>query len=96
MSDGLKWSSKGVKFTYNWWGTIQSLPQMYYSQVTAVVQAAREEYGALDVEGGSGNGGWLLPHTTRTMDPWNSLRLSFTIQLWIRKQRRNVEIWLGA
>jgi hypothetical protein len=101
----LEWKTKGVKFTYNWWGTIQSLPQMYYTQVTAVVQAAREEYGALDVEGGSGNGGWgrLCSQFEGDFASRNALNMD-KLQIWIsgqfefirnRNQRLYKEIYDG-
>ena len=54
----LQWTSHGVKFSYNWWQTFQSLPFLYYQQFARLMQAARAEYGALEVEGGSGDGGW--------------------------------------
>lgn len=102
----LQWSSKGVKFSYNWWGTIQSLPQMYYTQVTSVVQAAREEYGALDVEGGYGNGGWgrLCSQFEGDFASRNALNMD-KLQIWIpgqfelirsRIQRLYKEIYEGS
>lgn len=61
LADGLKpvqWTSRGVTFSYNWFSTFQMFPFLYYMQAANLIQAARAEYGALDVEGGSGDGGW--------------------------------------
>lgn len=54
----ITWTSNGVKFSYNWWNIIQNAPFSYYWNVIHAVNAVRTEYGALEVEGGSGDGGW--------------------------------------
>lgn len=54
----IQWKSHGIQFSYNWWQTFQNLPFFYYMSAVNLIQAARAEYGALDVEGGSGDGGW--------------------------------------
>ena len=61
LADGLQpiqWTSHGIRFSYNWWQTFQTFPFLYYMNAVNLIQAAREEYGAMEVEGGSGNGGW--------------------------------------
>jgi hypothetical protein len=52
------WTSRGMQFRYEWWGNIQSLPSIHYGAAIRAVKAVRREYGAMDVEGGAGNGGW--------------------------------------
>jgi hypothetical protein len=54
----ITWTANGVKFSYNWWQPLQGLPFQYYWHVINAVNGARIEYGALEVEGGAGDGGW--------------------------------------
>lgn len=83
----LQWSSRGVKFSWNWWQPFQNLPFFYYSQALSIVHGARAEYGALDVEGGAGDGGWgkLCSSFEGDFTNHNSLNME-KLQTWIPGQ----------
>lgn len=90
LADQLKpiqWTSHGVKFSYNWWQHFQTFPFNYYMQAVSLIQAARAEYGALDVEGGSGNGGWGRMCSSFEGDFGNRNALNMDkLQTWIPVQ----------
>lgn len=90
LADQLKpiqWTSHGISFSYNWWQSFQSFPFLYYIQAASLIQAARAEYGALEVEGGSGDGGWgrLCSSFEGDFASRNSLNME-KLQTWIPGQ----------
>ena len=90
LSEHLKpitWTSNGIKFSYNWFQTIQSAPFTYYWHVIHAINAARAEYGALEVEGGSGDGGWGMMCASFEGDFTNRNALNMEkLQNWIPGQ----------